>query len=48
MSDSKKRKPSKRAQKLSIMLGLVPTRRPANDPVRRKAEKLIPVVRRSK
>jgi hypothetical protein len=47
MSD-KKRKPSKRAQKVSLMLGLVPTRRPANDPIRRKAEKLIPIVRRVK
>lgn len=43
-----KRKPSKRAQKVSIMLGLVPAKRPANDPLRRKAEKLIPIVRRAR
>lgn len=45
---NKKRKPSKRAQKMSLMLGLVPINRPKSDPVRQKAEKLIPIVRRAK
>jgi len=42
----KRRRPSKRAQRVSVMLGLVPIQRPKSDPIRRKAEQLRPVVKR--
>ena len=35
-------------RKMSISLGLVPVGRPKDDPVRKRAEKLIPIVRKPK
>ena len=44
MAKNKTKKPTRRARKVSIMLGLVPVERPRNDSTRRRAEQLRPIV----